>query len=496
MKKPTQSAFTLIEVTVVVAILGLILAFAVPAVVSALRGSQATGDEAALKTLNEAAIRAKLKDMLGPGTIGSDKVAALDWYLDQNLIQNTKRPDISKLSYSFGQWGETQWDSIDTFKSEFLYSPQEHQDYLARDWGYADMAEMLVDVGQPNVEAMATSWGYDNFYNMATDYGYPDVNLDKIMNTPGAVEYLANNMSEFTNAQIEGLIFPRGPNLFSHEQYLSLFEAVKKNPNANSGTAFGMLDELGRTYPTTYGLIDVSDLDFSAGTLFGSNYNKTNITVAQLNSVPTGALFQGNFEGIDLTGLNLNGRSIGGARFAGTGITGLQLNQATQLNGTKLNGLNLAGLNMSGKSMTSSDLTGVTGITGSAFNGAISIAGSKFTGVDMSGFTPGNTRVAYANYSGTTNFTGSMLNSTDQTKNYMNVSGLNLTGANFSGATITGTNFTNASNLTAQNIASAASINNINLSGTGITKAALNEALTNAGKNPNSGHFNTNSITF
>lgn len=114
----------------------------------------------------------------------------------------------------------------------------------------------------------------------------------------------------------------------------------------------------------------------------------------------------------------------------------------------------------------------------------------------MAGFVPAPaTDFSYANFSGVTNFTGSMLNSTGSLQS-VNVSGKNLAGLNTVNRDMYAANLSNTTGITPAQLAQASSIQNMNLSGTGITRNQLNAALISAGKNPNVGAFNTNTITF
>lgn len=78
--------------------------------------------------------------------------------------------------------------------------------------------------------------------------------------------------------------------------------------------------------------------------------------------------------------------------------------------------------------------------------------------------------------------------------------GVNLTGQNLSGwqptYNISRANLTNVTGLTASSLASATNITQLNLRGTGITKAALDAALVAAGKNPAAGNYDTGTIQF
>ena len=492
MKKPTQSAFTLIEVTVVVAILGLILAFAVPAVVSALRGSQATGGEAAVKTLNEAAIRARLKDMLGPGTVGSDKVAALDWYLDQNLIQNTKRPDISDINFLYGFWSVPLWNSVEEFNQTAVLSGEALEAAIAARTGYGTFLQLLQANGSNTFQEFMDRTGFTSLEQFAGVTGTSTLNLDYIANTPGAISYIIENFDQFDAASISSIATQ---NNLTQEQRLGLFEKLKPTSQTTGATGPGLarlLEDITRQ-PNGYGELDVSGLNFSSLGSPNADYTKTNVSMGQINQL---GYIQGTFTGMDLTGLNLTNKYLSADISNTTGVTGAMLNTLQGIGGANLSGLNLTGINLNGKYINQVDFSNTTGLTGSNFNGVSTLYGSKLTGIDLSGFTGTNTVLQYTDFTGTQNFNANIINNANPIINGINLSGQNLTGVNFTGKQLNSGNYTNATGLTPQMIANATSISNLVLTGTGITKSALDAALITAGKDPNTGNFNTNTITF
>ena len=99
--KNQANAFTLIEMVIVVAIIGLIVAIAVPALSTGKKDTERTSAEARAKVLNEAIVRARLKEdpetkeggnptgILEGGASGTNGVAAAAYLLQQNLVRTT-----------------------------------------------------------------------------------------------------------------------------------------------------------------------------------------------------------------------------------------------------------------------------------------------------------------------------------------------------------------------------------------------------------------------
>jgi len=134
-----------------------------------------------------------------------------------------------------------------------------------------------------------------------------------------------------------------------------------------------------------------------------------------------------------------------------TGEAGLTLNRRNTLTDLNLSGLNLTGFNPAGKDVVGVNFAG-SNIAAEQLNVASNYRLSNLSGLDLTGFNPVGKDVMLANFAGST--------------------------------------------ITAAQIAAADKIRGINLSGTGITRAELDAALIDAGKNPASLFFDTGTITF
>lgn len=100
----SQYGFTLVELLVVIIIVSIVGGAAITAaVLDSRRSSDRSRMEATVKTLNDARTRAVLKDQIGPGTAGSDKHAALQFYIDYGYI-NDASISLEGIRFNAGQW--------------------------------------------------------------------------------------------------------------------------------------------------------------------------------------------------------------------------------------------------------------------------------------------------------------------------------------------------------------------------------------------------------
>lgn len=504
MKK--SPAFTLIETLVTLAIITIILGFAVMGVQGLRNQGLKTGDEAAVKTLNEASIRASIKDISGPGTTGTDKTAALNWYLDQNLIGNIKTPDISNLSYALGIWSNPPWKSFEAFYEEYKQLDENIIGIAIADAnGLSTLHNVALSKGYSNVTNMLAGLGYSSITEMAEATGVSTLDPELVAANPEALGYLLANFDQFDTNQKIGHIRSftpiSGDSPLDENQCLTLYQKATADP-ALSSEYPDMVSVMTTQYEGGYGPVDVSTLDLStiANPPF-IDYTKTNVTVAQLNNRPSNGSMAGNYSNLDLTGINLTGKILDNANFSNvTGINGSNLNQAAEIYNSNLSGLDLTGLNLASKNAGFIDFSNATGITGAAFNNAMTIANSKMDGIDMTGFVPtgifsNGLSVSGTDFSNAVNFTGAMINNANSSKTSMNLSGVDMTGAVFDGNTLSYSNFS-GSNITIQQLINVSRMIDLDLRGTGITQAALESAMLAAGKSISNRNVKTSTFLY
>jgi len=106
-KRRKKRGFTLIEVLAVVAILFVIIgSIAVPAFLESRDSAEDEGREARITVLNQAAQRARIMSLAGAGTFGSDKDAALNWYIDNGFLVNGGIISLEGIEFQSGVWQE------------------------------------------------------------------------------------------------------------------------------------------------------------------------------------------------------------------------------------------------------------------------------------------------------------------------------------------------------------------------------------------------------
>jgi len=101
--KPTLSnAYTLVEFLIVVAVIGIIVSFAVPAFAEARTNAILGQAQAVRSQLNSFAQQIRNEFQSNAGTIGSDKNAALLAYQNMGFLSTSV--DISNVDFASGVW--------------------------------------------------------------------------------------------------------------------------------------------------------------------------------------------------------------------------------------------------------------------------------------------------------------------------------------------------------------------------------------------------------
>lgn len=103
-KQKRSRGWTLVEILIVIAIVGLLLGFAIPAMNTAISSARKTQTDTTLRLLNTISSQTRQAGMTNAGNSGSDKIAALQYYKSQNWLRTEKDPDISNLLFEDGVW--------------------------------------------------------------------------------------------------------------------------------------------------------------------------------------------------------------------------------------------------------------------------------------------------------------------------------------------------------------------------------------------------------
>lgn len=98
-----NEGMTLIEICFAIVIVGAIITMAIPAINSALTDTKRQQSDYNAQVFNQAASRARLAGKVGAGTYGSDKDAALAWYLSERLC-DPKNYKLDWNTYQNGLW--------------------------------------------------------------------------------------------------------------------------------------------------------------------------------------------------------------------------------------------------------------------------------------------------------------------------------------------------------------------------------------------------------
>lgn len=302
--------------------------------------------------------------------------------------------------------------------------------------------------------------------------------------------------------------------------------------------------------------MDLTGFDPTGKNLQGARFNNaTGITVAQLTAAAN--LDSTDLTGLDFAGATFSGKSLRNVtirdplNFDGSSLNGAALLNSLNLQGTNLTGFDpstvarwgnadpfndsninfnnatfsqaaldymfnhpssarnvvrfasFEGVDMSNTTFRSdlfiSNLTKVAGISGANFAPENrTICEAWFGELDMTGFPYENIMFRGTQLQNVKNMTGADLNRIRGFENYMqatNLSNRNLTGWQPTYA-IPNINLTNVSGITAASLVNSTDIRKLRLTGTGITKEALDTALRAAGKDPTTGNFDTSTVTF
>lgn len=111
--KKSESGFTLVELIVVIAILGLLAVIAVPRVVGAIEDAKYTATEANVRTLNGAIALYLAEDGKGVDTLGDSKTEAYNALHGEKLV-TLEEKDLENITYENGVFKNNLTDPNET----------------------------------------------------------------------------------------------------------------------------------------------------------------------------------------------------------------------------------------------------------------------------------------------------------------------------------------------------------------------------------------------
>jgi prepilin-type N-terminal cleavage/methylation domain-containing protein len=376
-----KAGFSLLEILITISIIALVIGIGIPALNGARNEAILTQARGNVKTLNEAATRSRVKGIVGAGTFGSDKNAAIEWYQTQKLVPPNENILINEITYYFGQWSAT----------------KDIEGKLAFEGQWVDPA---FNPTSPAAVASALASLPDQRGNPAT-YRLWIATLNAALDIPGS-----DSASIQTGLQNELL-------------------------HATTGTA----DPLLGTVATNPGLaqadwskVETYGLDFSNRDLSGTNLSGDQLSQA-------GSIFQNtNLQGLNLTEWDTSGKYLWNANLANSTITGSQLNSAAELQALNLSGTDLTGWAPTGLNLQGFNLQG-SNLSTAQINAASNFADSNLSGINFSGTTLAGKVIDGANLSGALNLTpGQIASATLLQGNPINLSNTTITRQNLADA--------------------------------------------------------------
>lgn len=320
--KPVKGV-SLIELLFVLAILSLVVLSAWPALNSAFRDGVNNQANANAQTLNQAANRARLAGQVGPGTFGSDKPAAIQWYRDQRLVQTTDNFLEDQLVYINGLWFplfETQGKVF--YQGSFYEPPFDPNDPVA-------VANALLN--------------FDGYRASAFTHGVAISTLNQSLGNPNI-----------------------NPNLIQDKLWQEL-QFVAGHEDTGIGSP---------EFITS----DFSQIDLTGRGVFQMDLAGTGISATQLNASNT--VEDSNLSGLNLTGLNPTILSTGNNYSNSTGLTGTDFSNFP-LQYSNLSGLNLTGFTPTGGNLIAANFTNTTGLAPENLALATNLSGINLTGTGI-----------------------------------------------------------------------------------------------------------------
>lgn len=468
MKKYNQKGFTLIEILFTVVIIGTIISISVPAINSSLTNGKEARESANVQSLNQAAERARIKGITGPGTYGSNKIAALNWYKTQRLLNNPDEINLNGIYYYTGLWERNnlpddpqdvlallsirqstpeediaamllntgastpeqlaEWYGFSTgdfagFMSGYgastkdelgqMFGYNDYNEWVYNWWGYdpgesqiaSDMGYTIPNSGNP--ENMAMAYGYATFQDLATSW-YGGVTIPTLTNQQ--IAELSTRIGEYGPEVTAALI--ANPSTVQPNSLVLIQNGIAA-AIANGDTA---------TWTTS----QVQEPLFAILQNSANNWNNNGELLSQMD-----------FSALDLTNESLNNMKL-----QGSNLTGAQINQATEVRNINVSGLDLTGFDPTGKNLQNTNFTNTTGITAGQILQASNYTNTNLTGMDFTDTSFSGKILQGITISNPQNFNGTMLNGAT-----------NVSGAKFVGVDLTGWTIPNVANQTISSLA-------------------------------------------
>jgi len=259
-------------------------------------------DEITVGNMNDAASEAKGMGLVGPGTRGFSKIAALEWYRSLGIITHGN-PDLGALMYKGGSWRAGSPPSIPK-ELEARIAPLFSIDPTAffQSQGFTNLQEASDRLG--GLDKWARKRGYFSFAGFIyTNYGgkvspVPDGWFDDLMDaaitmpkeTMGIIacypELIADShLQEWSQMLNDGIAGKYGPDYPSDAAQDCLGRLIV-NASTREGDGWMSIDVTG---------VDCRKLDLS-----GAKIAKVSLSMDQINQATA-------YEGTDFTGVDIKG---------------------------------------------------------------------------------------------------------------------------------------------------------------------------------------------
>jgi len=358
------------------------------------------------KTLNEAANRARLLAMEGPGTTGIDKSLAISWYKEKNLIPKDKTIDTQDIWFLDGIWAQDSLpskseDALELLSAKIL--PEKNMEKLLTHFGATSTTGLLNRIQETYCQPIAVT------DLLQRDYQCKSLKeLQQRWGMKSIAEVAQTGFKKSNQAELEAWLketAAKPPFATPEEALLSWFGSDNaqtvadqsfENPSipdipVQTAQEFGarwgdyppipgkkIYEAITIALPYRSALIplhlgflhhlkEVEHRPDEQEILFDML-----VLGSQLNCL----------EAMDFSKLSLAGRSLSGLKLSGSNLTGSQLDEA-DLAFSDLSGMNLTGLNPNGKSLRGTNLSNTKGLLIFQILSATDLKDTNLSGIDF-----------------------------------------------------------------------------------------------------------------